>query len=546
VEKRPDSELVALARSGSKDAFGRLVTRYQQMARSVALRLVRDRDLAWEMAQEAILQAYLSLGQLRDDGSFRSWLYSIVRHVCHSHIRTQKAITLSLDGLEEGGTQFDTSLSMHMAPDPLEIAERREVTHRVLDAINALSQKNRAAAQMFYYEQLSLQEIASQLGISISAVKNRLHKSRKRLVAQLSPVYPEVARRILYELRRKTMIQVKVADVIQRHNVAFVSLLDEESHRFLSIQVGLPEALAVSQGLEKEVREVDITAWTHSKYPAPDFISTLLDKTGIELQEVRIEVLKENLLYGVAKVRSGGALREIEARPSDVLALAVRTGAPIYVHEKVLNRAGERIPEELRDTPEKMFPGEKMLRKAWINRTHTRAMERLHARFVALLASAFSEMMGEKVEVAIAYLDLMLYSQFVEQMANPVCACTFGLSETERRAALDIAPPVAAGLLGLSGGKMPELTADRSREMVPIFERILKDLESVWQPIHPVSIGDIQPETDPESIGLTDPDAHVSIVAFEINWSTDTELIWFCYPVPMVLEPPLFYLTERV
>ena len=90
MDQRIDTELVALARSGDKSAFGQLIERYQPMARRIAIGMVGNENIARELVQEALLQAYLSLNRLRDDERFKSWLYGIVLNVCRSHIRNQK------------------------------------------------------------------------------------------------------------------------------------------------------------------------------------------------------------------------------------------------------------------------------------------------------------------------------------------------------------------------------------------------------------------------------------------------------------------------
>jgi RNA polymerase sigma-70 factor (ECF subfamily) len=81
MDKQADAELVALARSGDKNAFGHLIERYQPMVQRLAWSMVANENIAKELAQEAILQAYLSLEHLRDDHRFKSWFYSIVLNV---------------------------------------------------------------------------------------------------------------------------------------------------------------------------------------------------------------------------------------------------------------------------------------------------------------------------------------------------------------------------------------------------------------------------------------------------------------------------------
>jgi RNA polymerase sigma factor (sigma-70 family) len=188
-QKPTDAELVALARLGDKGAFGRLVERYQQMARHVAICMVSDEDIARELTQEAMLQAYLSLSHLRDDAAFKSWLYGIVLDVCRSYWRDQKSV-LSWEDLA-GGVRFGVLNFSDAAPDPQWAAEERELHRKVLEAVKTLPSASQAATLLFYYESLSLQEIAAILGISVTAVKGRLHKARKRLEEQLSALYSD-------------------------------------------------------------------------------------------------------------------------------------------------------------------------------------------------------------------------------------------------------------------------------------------------------------------------------------------------------------------
>src|SRR5438445_13635909 len=103
-----DSELVALARSGDKEAFGQLIDRHQARAMRVARGTVRNEDAAEELVQEAMLQAYLSLDRLREDVRFASWLHGIVLNVCRHYLRDRERRCLSWDevGWERCGTML--------------------------------------------------------------------------------------------------------------------------------------------------------------------------------------------------------------------------------------------------------------------------------------------------------------------------------------------------------------------------------------------------------------------------------------------------------
>jgi len=75
-----------------------------------------------------------------------------------------------------------------------------------------------------------------------------------------------------------------------------------------------------------------------------EFTASILAASGATLDEVRIESLREETFYAVAKIRNGNSVKEIDARPSDALGLAVRTGCPIYVSPEVMDKAGSAIP----------------------------------------------------------------------------------------------------------------------------------------------------------------------------------------------------------
>lgn len=109
MREKTDTELLAAARDGNKDAFGYLIERYQHMAERIAQHMVDHAYIAQELAQEAVLQAYLSLDRLRNDGHFASWLYGITLNVCRTYLRSHKREEYSLEALM-GGMFIDPSL----------------------------------------------------------------------------------------------------------------------------------------------------------------------------------------------------------------------------------------------------------------------------------------------------------------------------------------------------------------------------------------------------------------------------------------------------
>ena len=319
-----DAELVAKVRGGDKEAFGQLDERYQQMVGHISRKMIADEWVARELAQEAILQAYLSLNHLRDDSCFKSWLYGITLNICRSYLHDQKIDMLSLETVM-GGVRSDILINFNDTIDPQTIAEAHDLHRLVLDAIDGLSSKDKEATLLFYYEQLTLQEIAALSGVSAGAIKGRLYRARKKLQERLSMVYiPE---------RRKEQNKMKTrrvtVEAVREHpgtRQCFIVLKDDDDAR-LVIWIGRSEALTIAAGL------------TEISPPRPTtahLMAALFEVTGIKLKEVRIEACKDDIFYAVITVADGNGEHDLDARPSDALALAVLMKRPIFVADTLM------------------------------------------------------------------------------------------------------------------------------------------------------------------------------------------------------------------
>jgi hypothetical protein len=130
---------------------------------------------------------------------------------------------------------------------------------------------------------------------------------------------------------------------------ALVFLTDDENRRLLPIWIGLFEAQAIAS----EMRE--------TRFPRPmthDLLKSLIEATGYSLRQVRITQLQEKTFYAILDLQAETGDIEIDARPSDALALALRTSAPIYVAEEVLRDAEiptEKAEEEEMETFRKLM-----------------------------------------------------------------------------------------------------------------------------------------------------------------------------------------------
>ena len=336
VTELTDFELVLAARSGDKRAFEELIARHQQVVHRLAARMVTDPAVAQDLAQGALLAAYLSLGDLHNPASFQNWLYGITLNTCRTYLRQRRQDFLSLDALA-GGLHFDALLFTSGEPGPEEIVATQELHALIQQAVQSLSPKNRDAVFLYYYEQLTVAEIGALLGISAAAVKGRLHKSRDQLRGQLAHMEGVAYPRSTVDERKAHMIRVSVMDVVKQADGGsyVIVLLDEQGGRMLPIWVGPGEALHIALNLLGQETARPLTY---------RFMANLLSAAEITLQEVRVAALQGDTFYAVAEFLDQGKTIAIDTRPSDAVALALYAGSPISVDEEVMARAGVKVP----------------------------------------------------------------------------------------------------------------------------------------------------------------------------------------------------------
>jgi len=174
-----DEILVKKAISGDKDAFGQLVQIYQGAVYGLCYHIVGNFADAQDLAQEAFVQAYQDLHQLREPAKFANWLNRVTRNVCGMWLRRRNSKIVPLDevALEDFANPATST--------PLEEIEAEEMHQFVRRAIDALSEKNQLTVTLFYMDGLSYKKIGDFLGVPVSTVKSRLHESRKQLKEEL-------------------------------------------------------------------------------------------------------------------------------------------------------------------------------------------------------------------------------------------------------------------------------------------------------------------------------------------------------------------------
>jgi RNA polymerase sigma factor (sigma-70 family) len=154
------------------EAFGELVSRYQDMAFACAYSVLGDFYLAEDAAQEAFITAWQRLGQLREPCAFAAWLRRIVLTECNRMTRGKRLKFVPLDA------------GMHVSsaePGPHADAERGELKERLLALVRTLPEGERMVTTLFYVGDYSQADIGEFLGVPLTTVVKRLYSARRRL-----------------------------------------------------------------------------------------------------------------------------------------------------------------------------------------------------------------------------------------------------------------------------------------------------------------------------------------------------------------------------
>ena len=141
--------------------------------------MLGEPESAEDAAQEAFLRAYQNLHRYDRSRSFVTWLLSIAAHYCIDRLRRKKLSVFSMDEEREDGTVFE--FADPASPDPEAESTRREERDRLHGLLRNLDETDRAAVIMRYWYDYSEIEIAESLQLTVSAVKSRLHRSRRAL-----------------------------------------------------------------------------------------------------------------------------------------------------------------------------------------------------------------------------------------------------------------------------------------------------------------------------------------------------------------------------
>jgi len=196
-----EAQWIAEAKTGDKDAFAKLVEKYQRPVYSVCYRMLGTPTAAEDAAQEAFIRAYLALDRYDPNRSFATWILSIASNYSIDQLRKKKVIVLSMDN-----EKYGWMAPPDPGPSPEKAALDKEKNALVQAILTDLPETDRAAVILQFWHDYSYDEIAETLGLSSSAVKSRLFRAR-RLMAEKwqemqlisAPPQNSTAKRIAHE-----------------------------------------------------------------------------------------------------------------------------------------------------------------------------------------------------------------------------------------------------------------------------------------------------------------------------------------------------------
>jgi len=182
-----DQALIDRCRDGDVAAFEPLVEKYRERAWRLAFSVLRDREDAWDVAQEAFIRAWQALPSFRGQSAFYTWLFRIVMNAAADRAR-QRAARGRAFGTERVPEEDWERVMVDPGVAPDERARRAEERERLMRALGALPAPQRTIIMLSDLEGLSYREIAEVLGIPMGTVMSRLHNARKRLRRVLGPI----------------------------------------------------------------------------------------------------------------------------------------------------------------------------------------------------------------------------------------------------------------------------------------------------------------------------------------------------------------------
>ena len=175
----PDVELIQRVIDGDDTAFSTLMEKYKKSVHALAWRKIGDFHIAEEITQDTFLKAYNKLSSLKKPHSFQSWLYVTTANNCKAWLRKKRLRTQSLD--ETSSSELEKETYSHYVIQERERTSAEAQREVVKKLLAKLQEGDRTVITLYYLGGMTYEEISRFLGVSVSAIKNRLYRARQYL-----------------------------------------------------------------------------------------------------------------------------------------------------------------------------------------------------------------------------------------------------------------------------------------------------------------------------------------------------------------------------
>jgi RNA polymerase sigma-70 factor (ECF subfamily) len=188
-DREIDSQLVARAQQGDKQAFSLLVEKYQRKLTRLLSRFIRDQAEVEDVTQEAFIKAYRALPAFRGDSAFYTWLYRIGINTAKNYLMAMgRRAPTSTEVEAEDAEGFEEGEQLRDINTPESVLLSNEIAETVNSTIEQLPEELRRAIQMREIEGMSYEDIAQAMDCPIGTVRSRIFRAREAIAEKLRPL----------------------------------------------------------------------------------------------------------------------------------------------------------------------------------------------------------------------------------------------------------------------------------------------------------------------------------------------------------------------
>lgn len=174
-----DQQYICRVRQGDTKAFAALVNQYKDLVFTLSLKMLKDREEAEEVAQDTFVKIHQALNKFNGTSKFSTWIYKVTFNTCLDRLKKNKRSQRAAQPVHAIEGESLPSLNI------LDSIEERDRKKMIRDCLDRLPGEDSFLLTLYYFDEMSMEEIATIIGINANNVKIRLFRSRKKFAALL-------------------------------------------------------------------------------------------------------------------------------------------------------------------------------------------------------------------------------------------------------------------------------------------------------------------------------------------------------------------------